>query len=138
MRYLPFLILIIVVSANSAHAAEKLYVEAGAARAEIKMGGAKFKPYLPKLKAGYYVRNQVALELQYMLSGDADDSGSNLKVDKLYGGYLRLESNLHNRARIYLLGGYAQTELTYGTGMNTSSVIPISLTRAPPILAVMP
>jgi hypothetical protein len=112
MRYLPFFILILLVSTNSAHAAERLYAGVDAMRTEVKIGGAKFKPYVPKLRAGYYLMNKVALELQYIMSGDADDSGSNLKIDKMYGGYLRLDSDLHNRARIYLLGGYTQTELS--------------------------
>lgn len=100
------------VSANSAHAAERLYVGADAMRTEVKIGGAKFKPYVPKIRAGYYLMNKVALELQYIMSGDADDSGSNLKIDKMYGGFLRLDSDIHNRARIYLLGGYTETELS--------------------------
>jgi hypothetical protein len=112
MRYLPFLILTVLVSVNSAQAAERFYAELGAMRTEVKIGGANFKPYVPKFKAGYYVMNKVALELQYMLSGDADDSGSNLKIDSMYGGFLRLESDLHNRARIYLLGGYTQSKLS--------------------------
>ncbi|MCG6970590.1 MAG: porin family protein [Gammaproteobacteria bacterium] len=112
MRYLPLLILTVLVSVNSAQAEEKLYAELDAMRAEVELGGAKFKPYVPKIKAGYYIMNKVALELQYVMSGDADDSGSNLKIDKMYGAFLRLESNLHNRARIYLLGGYTQAELS--------------------------
>lgn len=112
MRYLLFFILTVLVSVNSVLAAEKLYVGADYARTEVKMAGAKFKPYVPKVRAGYYIMNKVALEAQYVFSGDADDSGSNLKIDNMYGGYLRLESNLHNRARIYLLGGYTQAELS--------------------------
>ena len=112
MRYLSFLILILLISANSAQAAERLYAELGAMRTEVKIGGANFKPYVPKFKTGYYFMNKVALELQYIASGDADDSGSNLKIDKMYGGFIRLDSDLHNRARIYLLGGYTQTELS--------------------------
>ena len=112
MRYLPFLILIGLVSANSVQAADRLYAGADAMRTEVNIGGGKFKPYVPKLRAGYYLMNKVAVELQYIMSGDADDSGSNLKIEKMYGGYLRLDSDLHNRARIYLLGGYTETELS--------------------------
>ena len=112
MRYLLFFFVILLVSASSAQAAERLYLGADYMRTEIKMGGAKFKPYVPKVRAGYYIMNKVALELQYVFSGDADDSGSNLKIEQMYGGFLRLESNLHNRARIYLLGGYTETELS--------------------------
>ena len=112
MRKLPFLILILLVSTNSVQAAERLYAGADYMRTEVKIGGGKFKPYVPKVKAGYYLMNKVALELQYIFSGDADDSGSNLKIENMYGAFLRLDSNLHNRARIYLLGGYTETELS--------------------------
>lgn len=113
MRYLRLLILSIAVAANAggAHAADRAYMEVDAMRADIEMGGAKFNPYVPKFRAGMYLMNKVALELQYILSGDDEDGGSTLEIDKMYGGYLRLESDLHNRARIYLLGGYTQTEL---------------------------
>jgi len=100
------------VSATSAQAAERLYAGVDYMRTEVKIGGSKFKPYVPKIKTGFYLMNKVALELQYIFSGEADDSGSTLKIDNMYGGYLRLDSNLHNRARIYLLGGYTQTELS--------------------------
>ena len=97
---------------GSSQAAERFYGELDYMRTEVQMGGAKFKPYVPKARVGVYLMNKVALEGQYIFSGEADDSGSTLKIDNMYGGYLRLESNLHNRARIYLLGGYTETELS--------------------------
>ena len=121
MRKLPFLILILLVSTNSVQAAERLYAGADYMRTEVKIGGGKFKPYVPKVKAGYYLMNKVALELQYVFSGDADDSGSNLKIENMYGAFLRLDSNLHNRARIYLLGGYTETELSVTGSLDSPS-----------------
>lgn len=112
MRFLPLLMLVLMISASSAQAAEKLYAGADYMRTEVEIGDSKFKPYVPKLKAGYYLMNKVALELQYMFSGESDDNSSTLKIDNMYGGYLRLDSNLHNRARIYVLGGYTKTELS--------------------------
>jgi len=117
MRYLIFSVLFFSVLVNpllvkNANAADRFYVEADAMRTEIKSSGGKFKPYNGKFKAGFYVRKQVALELQYAMKGSADDSGSHMELNNLYGGYLRLDSELHNRVRIYLLAGYAQTKLS--------------------------
>jgi hypothetical protein len=116
MRYLLFLILMVLVSVNSVQAAERLYMEADVMYSKVKVSSpavdGSFTIYNPKFKLGYYLRKQVALELLYTASGDDDDGGAKLKIDQGYGAFLRLESNLHNRARIYLLGGYSRTELS--------------------------
>lgn len=100
---------------RNADAADRFYVEADAMRAEINSGRAgyegKFNPYVGKFKAGLYVRKQIALELQYAMKGSDDDSGSHLELKNLYGGYLRLDSEVHNRVRIFLLGGYSKINL---------------------------
>jgi len=101
---------------RNANAADRFYVGADAMRTEIKSGRTgyegKFVPYNGKFVAGLYVRKQIALELQYVTKGSDDDSGSHLELNNMYGGYLRLDSELHNRVRIYLLGGYTQAKLS--------------------------
>ena len=111
MRYLQILFFGLALVGGYAQAESKLYAEADYMRSTVKAGGAKFTPYQGKFKLGYYIQNKVALEGQYILSGDDNDSGSNLEITKLYGAYLRLDSNLHNRVRLYLLAGYAETQL---------------------------
>ena len=135
MRYLKFSVIFFSVLVNflsvnflfvrNANAADRFYVEADAMRTEIKSGRAgyegKFLPYNGKFKAGFYVRKQVALELQYVMSGSKDDGNSHLELNKMYGAYLRLDSELHNRVRIYLLGGYTQADLSVTGPINNVS-----------------
>jgi len=111
MRYIQFFILLGLLLQSFNAFAEKAYVGIEAIRTETKAAGAKFKPYQAKVKAGYYLRQQIALEAQYIFSGDDDDSGSNLEIEQIYGGYIRLESKLHNRVRLFLLAGYAESAL---------------------------
>ena len=97
---------------GNAGAAERFYFETDVTRTEIKSDNGKYTmPYNGKFKAGFYVRKQIALELQYALKGSKDENNSNLELKNLYGGYLRLDSELHNRVRIYLLGGYTQADI---------------------------
>jgi hypothetical protein len=111
------------VFAGNAYAADRFYVEADAMRTEIKSGRTgyegKFIPYNGKFKAGVYVRKQIAVELQYVMKGSKDDNNSHMELNNLYGAYLRLDSELHNRVRIYLLGGWSQAKLSV-TGPQSS------------------
>jgi hypothetical protein len=128
MRYLIFSalffsvlvssVLVNVVLVRNANAADRFYVEADAMRTELKSGYGKFTPYSARFKAGVYVRKQIAVELQYALKGTKDANNSHLEMKNLYGAYLRLDSQLHNRVRIYLLGGYTQAELSV-TGVHS-------------------
>jgi hypothetical protein len=126
MRYLTFLALFFPLLANlllvtTASAADRFYVEADAMRTEIKSSDGNFIPYNGKFKAGVYVRKQVALELQYVLKASKDANNSHLELNNLYGAYLRLDSQLHNRVRIYLLGGYSQADLSVTGPINSVS-----------------
>ena len=88
------------------------YVELDYVRNTVSIYGTEFKPFMAKIKGGYYFWEKIALELQYFDSGEETIGNQSLEVSKMYGYFLRLDSNIQNRVRIYVLAGQVHSTLS--------------------------
>ncbi|MDH5326639.1 MAG: porin family protein [Gammaproteobacteria bacterium] len=97
------------------------YIELDYVRNTVDIYGTEFKPKMTKLKGGYYFWDKIALELQYYDSGNDSVGGRDLEIEKMIGYFLRLDSDVQNRVRIYVLAGQIETRLVY-TGVTSDSI----------------
>lgn len=96
------------------------YIDLSYMRSTVSMAGLEFKPLHAKIKGGYYLQDKIAIELQYADSASESIGGQTLSIDELYGVFLRLDSNVQNRVRIYVLAGQVHSTLTI-KGTNTAT-----------------
>ena len=87
------------------------YVELDYVRSTVTVDGYEFKPYHAKIKGGYYLQDKIAIELQYADSGDETVNGQTLTLEKMFGYFVRLDSDLQNRVRIYVLAGQVHSTI---------------------------
>lgn len=112
MQPIRLIFFVVFIAASTLANAENFYAEGDVLYNTFKVEDQKFKLFSGKIKLGYYAMKQVAIELQYAGLGEDENNGSKLELDHILGGYLRLESQLRSRVRMYVLAGYAQTAFT--------------------------
>jgi opacity protein-like surface antigen len=93
--------------------ASGFYTSLAGAQTIIDTGAGEVKPFVGILKLGYELANTFALELQYGAGFDDDELNDQMyEVDALGAAFLRISSGgSFSDVRLYLLVGYAQTEL---------------------------
>lgn len=103
--------MVVLLQSHSVFAESKPYVELDYVRSTISTGGVDFKPFHVKIKGGYYIQDKIAIELQYADSGDDTVNGQTLQLEEMFGYFLRLDSDVQNRVRIYVLAGQVRTTI---------------------------
>ncbi|HEY5603087.1 MAG TPA: outer membrane beta-barrel protein [Gammaproteobacteria bacterium] len=93
--------------------AGSIYTGLAGAQTIIDTGAGEVKPVIGVFKLGYELTGNVALELQYGAGGGDDELDSQkYEVDSFGAAFLRFSSGGGiSGVRLYLLAGYAQSEL---------------------------
>lgn len=89
------------------------YAGLGGNHTQLLIGNAEFNPTVLRLRAGAFVLKNIALELQFGHGIDSDSPfhSFDIEIDQLQAIYSRFQSPTQNGFRIYLLAGYARTQL---------------------------
>jgi len=91
-----------------------LYTDVGIMYNQVKVNNGKFKPWGAKIKLGYNITKNFAIEGQYGSSfKDDTDNGVTLDLKQAMGAYIRWGSDRHNNVRIYILLGQSRSKVDW-------------------------
>ena len=81
---------------------------------QVKVNNGKFNPWSGKIKLGYNITKNWAVEGQYGTSfKDDTDQGVTLELKQVMGAYVRWGSDMHNNVRLYILLGQGRSVVEY-------------------------
>jgi len=111
---LLFLLAVLLTSNAEADNSTGIYTDVGLMYTQVKVNNGKFKPWGAKIKLGYNITKNFAIEGQYGSSfKDDSDQGVTVDLKQAMGAYIRWGSDRHNNVRIYVLLGQSRSKVDW-------------------------
>jgi hypothetical protein len=107
-----------VLMSSAAHAADSGYADLGYAPLKFSGGGASLTPGVALLHVGYNITDYFSVEAlaATTVKSAADGFGGELKVDSLFGGYLKARAELNKYFEVFGKAGVARTAISVTGG----------------------
>jgi len=107
-----------VLMSSAVHAADSGYVDLGYSPLKFSGGGSSLTPDIALLHLGYNLTDHFSVEAlaATTVKSASDAFGDELKVDSLFGGYLKARAELNKYFEVFAKAGVARTEISVTGG----------------------
>ena len=91
-----------------------IYTDVDVMYNQVKVSNGKYNPWSGKIKLGYNITKNWAIEGQYGSSfKDDTNNGVTVELKQVMGAYVRWGSDMHNNVRLYILLGQGRSVVAY-------------------------